>query len=68
MPTHSASVRRLPALMAARAALATGDHRLRGLFERLEVATLAEAEWRLLDPQGMSLTDVDRPQDLPQEI
>lgn len=38
---------------------------LMGLFERLRVGTLEPERWRLLDPHGASLRDVDTPEDLP---
>jgi molybdenum cofactor guanylyltransferase len=59
------AVRRSAALDAARGALSGGDRRLRALFEGLSVVFVPEAAWRLLDPRGASLTDVDRPSDLP---
>ena len=34
-----------------------------GLFERLRVGTLEPDRWRVLDPQGVSLSDVDTPED-----
>ena len=34
-----------------------------GLFERLRVGTLEPERWRVLDPQGTSLRDVDTPED-----
>ena len=34
------------------------------LLETLEVAPLAELAWRPVDPDGESLQDVDRPDDL----
>jgi molybdopterin-guanine dinucleotide biosynthesis protein A len=58
------AVRRQPALRAADSALAAGDRRLRGLFERLVVELVPEAEWRVLDPVGRTLRDIDRPEDL----
>ena len=38
---------------------------LLGLFERLRVGTLEPERWRVLDPDGASLRDVDTPDDLP---
>ena len=58
------AVRRKPALRAAETALAAGDRRLRGLFERLVVELVPEADWRVLDPAGRTLHDIDRPEDL----
>jgi molybdopterin-guanine dinucleotide biosynthesis protein A len=58
------AVRREPALRAAETALAAGDRRLRGLFERLVVELVPEADWRVLDPAARTLHDIDRPEDL----
>jgi molybdopterin-guanine dinucleotide biosynthesis protein A len=58
------AVRREPALRAAESALAAGDRRLRGLFERLVVELVPEADWRVLDPAERTLRDIDRPEDL----
>jgi len=58
------AVRREPALRAAEAALGAGDRRLRGLFERLVVELVSEADWRVLDPAARTLCDIDRPEDL----
>lgn len=52
------------ALPAAEAGLAGTDHRLFSLLRRLRVVRLSEERWRALDPQGASLLDVDRPEDL----
>ena len=58
------AVRREPALRAAESALAAGDRRLRGLFERLVVELVPEGDWRVLDPDARTLRDIDRPEDL----
>jgi molybdopterin-guanine dinucleotide biosynthesis protein A len=58
------AVRREPALRAAESALGAGDRRLRGLFERLVVELVPEADWRILDPAARTLGDIDRPEDL----
>jgi molybdopterin-guanine dinucleotide biosynthesis protein A len=63
-PSLPFAVRGEPALSAARSALADGDRRLGGLFERLAVDVVPEAEWRLLDPLARTLRDIDRPEDL----
>lgn len=48
------------------AALLDAESRsLVGLFERLRVGTLEPERWRVLDPDGASLRDVDTPADLP---
>ena len=64
-------VRPLPAAMRVAsvrpvvAALLDGETRsLVGLFERLRVGTLEPERWRVLDPDGASLRDVDTPDDL----
>jgi molybdopterin-guanine dinucleotide biosynthesis protein A len=45
--------------------LARGERSLRGLIAHLDTALIPEAAWRVHDPEGRSLRDVDRPQDLP---
>jgi molybdopterin-guanine dinucleotide biosynthesis protein A len=49
---------------AARQLVGDGERRLRAILERLPTATLAEAEWRPLDPEARTLRDVDAPGDL----
>jgi molybdopterin-guanine dinucleotide biosynthesis protein A len=49
----------------ARRLLGDGERRLRGLAERLPAVVVDEREWRPLDPDGDTLRDVDRPEDLP---
>ena len=44
--------------------LAAGDRSLRALVARLELELIEETEWRPLDPDGASLRDIDRPEDL----
>jgi molybdopterin-guanine dinucleotide biosynthesis protein A len=63
-PSLPFAARRDPALAAARSALADGDRRLRGLFERLALVEVPEAAWRALDPEARTLRDIDRPEDL----
>jgi molybdopterin-guanine dinucleotide biosynthesis protein A len=46
------------------ALIASGERRLRALLERLEVETVPAALWRLDDPSGETLRDVDEPGDL----
>jgi hypothetical protein len=46
-------------------ALDAGDRRLQGLFERLRLDRIPSSVWRAIDPKGLTLTDVDRPTDLP---
>ena len=59
-----AVLRREPALAVAQRLIVEGEHRLRALFEALETRTIPEATWRALDPYGMSLRDIDTPDDL----
>jgi molybdopterin-guanine dinucleotide biosynthesis protein A len=54
-----------PALVTATERLAAGRRSLAALFDVLTLAELGEPEWRLLDPDGASFRDVDRPEDLP---
>lgn len=56
-----------PARAACRAALADGQRSLRSALARLSLVVVPEGEWRLLDPAGDSLRDVDRPDDLAAE-
>ena len=49
----------------AEALLLAGSRSLLDLFERLRVGTLEPERWRILDPDGASLRDVDTPADLP---
>jgi molybdopterin-guanine dinucleotide biosynthesis protein A len=55
---------RRPALAAARARLAAGDHSLRGLLAALRTLVVEEADWRGIDPDGGSFADLDDPADL----
>jgi hypothetical protein len=41
-----------------------GERRLRSVFTRLATRILDDVEWRPLDPEGDTLRDVDRPEDL----
>jgi molybdopterin-guanine dinucleotide biosynthesis protein A len=59
-----AALRREPALGRARAIRAAGASSLRALMAELRVDEMTGAEWRRLDPDGWSLLDVDRPEDL----
>jgi molybdenum cofactor guanylyltransferase len=57
--------RRLPALAAAEARLATGgDRSLLGLLAALDTVVVEEPAWRALDPGGHSFVDLDDPADL----
>jgi molybdopterin-guanine dinucleotide biosynthesis protein A len=53
-----------PAGGTARALLDRGERSLLALLRALRVTSLDESTWRALDPEGMTLRDVDRPEDL----
>ncbi|HLX34050.1 MAG TPA: molybdenum cofactor guanylyltransferase [Candidatus Limnocylindrales bacterium] len=59
-----AALRVAPARAASMTALGRGDRSLRSLLDRLRTSGVPEAEWRAVDPDGGSLVDVDRPEDL----
>ena len=44
--------------------LGGGERSLRALVTSLVLEEITEAEWRTLDPDGATLRDVDRPEDL----
>jgi molybdenum cofactor guanylyltransferase len=44
--------------------LSDGQRSLRALVSRLDLDAIPEVDWRDLDPDGRSLRDVDRPEDL----
>ncbi|HEY8018465.1 MAG TPA: NTP transferase domain-containing protein [Actinomycetota bacterium] len=54
-----------PAAAAAHALLHDGERRLRALPRALRTAVIDEPTWRILDPAGATLADVDVPEDLP---
>ncbi len=58
------ALRRATALEAARRLTESGERRLGALLEALDVAVIAETEWRVLDPDGVTVRDVDTPADL----
>ena len=58
------ALHREPALAAADVLLADGERRLRALIETLETTVIPEATWRVLDPYGMTVRDIDTPADL----
>jgi molybdopterin-guanine dinucleotide biosynthesis protein A len=69
---HEGARRPLPvAVRVGAATAATGDlleqgqRSLRALLGRLTTATIPEESWRRVDPDGATLRDVDRPEDLP---
>jgi molybdopterin-guanine dinucleotide biosynthesis protein A len=41
-----------------------GERSLRALISALNVELIPEEEWRALDPEALSLRDIDRPEDL----
>jgi len=53
-----------PAGDAAHALLHSGARRLGDLLDALRVAAIDEPTWRALDPDGVTLHDIDRPEDL----
>ena len=57
-------LRRDPALEAATRIYATGERRLRAMTEHLATQVIPEPTWRLLDPDGLTLHDIDTPGDL----
>lgn len=57
-------VRRNAARRACGEALAAGDRRLRGAIEGLATTVVAAGQWRILDPVGRTLLDIDHPTDL----
>ena len=53
------------AISAASDLLASGERSLRRLLAALDIAVIPEREWRVFDPDGATLRDVDVPTDLP---
>lgn len=43
--------------------LAAGDNRAFAFFDAVRLVTMPEAEWRLIDPDGLSLANVNTPDD-----
>ena len=58
------AVQRSVALPVARSLVDDGERRLRALPLALRVTVIAEGTWRLDDPEGLTLRDVDVPGDL----
>ncbi|MGZ8514591.1 MAG: molybdenum cofactor guanylyltransferase [Candidatus Limnocylindrales bacterium] len=58
------ALRTEPALRAAERLVAGGERSLRALYGALVAAVIAESTWRALDPDGLTLRDVDTPADL----
>jgi molybdopterin-guanine dinucleotide biosynthesis protein A len=59
------AVRRDPALETVRALTVSGQRRIGALLDGLDVTTIDEATWRVLDPDGATLRDIDTLEDLP---
>jgi molybdopterin-guanine dinucleotide biosynthesis protein A len=57
-------LRRDSGLAAASRVYATGERRLRALTEHLATHVIPEESWRPLDPDGLTLRDIDTPADL----
>ena len=58
-------LRREPAIAAATALYERGERRLRALTEVLATSVIPENTWRALDPDALTLRDIDTPADLP---
>ena len=58
-------LRREPAAAAAAGLYAQGERRLRALTEVLATSVIPEGAWQALDPEALTLRDIDTPADLP---
>jgi hypothetical protein len=58
------AVRRDDGLAAVRQTQASGRRALFAAIDRLDVGEIPEADWRRLDPEGLTIVDIDRPVDL----
>jgi Molybdopterin-guanine dinucleotide biosynthesis protein A len=58
-------VRLEPALAAAGRLVGDGERRLRALADDLAARVVPEPNWRSMDPDGLTLRDIDTPADLP---
>jgi len=58
------AIRRVAGLAAAERLVEGGERRLRALSDALVTRVIAEPAWRLLDPDGLTIRDVDTPTDL----
>jgi molybdenum cofactor guanylyltransferase len=58
------ALRREPAIATAATLLASDERRLRALRDGLALAVIPDAVWQADDPDGDTLRDVDRPDDL----
>jgi molybdenum cofactor guanylyltransferase len=61
-PLHA--VYRKSCLPAVERCLAAGDNRAFAFYDAVRLVLVPEAEWRLLDPEGLSLANVNTPDDL----
>jgi molybdenum cofactor guanylyltransferase len=59
-----AVVRHEPAREAVDALLAEGERRLRALIDRVSTTIVPTDDWRVLDPSGSTLRDIDTPADI----
>lgn len=57
--------RRVPLLAATRVLLGMGERSLRGLLTGAGAGRIKATSWRRLDPDGRTIRDIDRPDDLP---
>ena len=58
------AIRVQPASRAAREAVEAGQRSLQALLDRMTAIELPWSAWRVLDPEGLTLLDVDTPEDL----
>lgn len=61
-PLHA--VYRKSCLPAVERCLAAGDYRAFAFYDAVRLVTVPESDWRLLDPDGLSLANVNTPDDL----
>ena len=61
-PLHA--VYRKSCLPAVERCLAAGDYRAFAFYDAVRLVTIPESDWRLLDPDGRSLANVNTPDDL----
>ena len=58
------ALRRGPAIAITATLLASDERRLRALRDGLALAVIPDADWQVDDPDGATLRDIDRPDDL----
>jgi hypothetical protein len=58
------ALRRGPATAVSATLLGSDERRLRALRDGLALAVIPDAEWQVDDPDGATLRDVDRVEDL----